>query len=657
MHYRFPSFFQWKELLIRLSRKERAILCSLVILSVGSGAYLIHTFSVDHTVEVPEYGGGLVEGVVGSPRFLNPLYAVTQDADRDLSEVIYSGLLSYDNKGNLVPDLAATYEVTQDGRSIEVSLKDKVKWHDNAPFSADDVIFTVQTIQNPSYKSPLRPNWIGVTVEKISDLRVRFTLKEPYAAFLERLTLKIIPAHIWKNVPAENFAFSDLNLKPVGTGPFRVTDMIKERSGTVREVHLKGYENYYGKRPYLSSLVFKFYSSEDALLLAAAQGNVDSFSLSTSEPLGKFQLGKTVHAFSLPRYFALFFNLASPTAGDTIAKENIREALLLGTDKERLVSEAFPQYGTAVDSVLPSAVFGIQAPLSAAYDKEKALSLLTQSGFEMRDGILVKKAGSGEKHFTSDLKKGSQGEQVKLLQECLAKDPSLYPERTVSGSFGKATEDAVIRFQEKYTQEILAPSQLTKGNGLVKAGTRAKLNEVCFPPASQEPFAIVLTTVDQPQMLKVAESLKEQWKELGIRLTVQSVPSSQIEQDVIKSRNYEVLLFGEILSIIPDPYPFWHSSQKRDPGLNLSSYENKSADRLLETARKELDPEERADSYQKLQDILLQDLPALPLYDTSFLYVAPKNVQGITERLIADPSGRFSDIENWHRETKRQWSF
>lgn len=655
MRNRFPSLYQWKELFARLSRRETALLCLFLIALFASFGYLLRTFAMEHTVAIPSYGGNLTEGVVGSPRFLNPLYAATQDADRDLTEVIYSGLLSYDEKGNLVPDLAQTYEVTQDGKNIEVSLKDKVKWHDGAPFTADDVLFTVRTIQDPSAKSPLRPNWIGVSVEKISDLRVRFTLKEPYGAFLERLTLNIIPSHIWKEVLAENFAFSDLNLKPVGTGPFKVTKVAKERSGAISAVYLRSFHDYYGKRPYLSSIAFKFFLSEDALLRAAAQGSIESFSLSNPESLGKFQIGKTVHAFTLPRYFALFFNLDAP--GDTIKKDSIRKALLLGADRERLVKEAFPGHGTAVTSLLPSSVFGIEPDISIGYDKEKAHSLLLQSGYELQGGTLVKKGGDGEKSFKSDLRKGSQGSEVRLLQECLAKDPSLYPDGTTSGVYGPATEQAVIKFQEKYAEEILAPSQLTKGNGTVKAATRAKLNEVCFPKTSQEPFSITLTTVEQPQMLKVAESLRAQWKELGIQTKVQGVPSSQIERDVIKSRNYEVLLFGEILSIIPDPYPFWHSSQKRDPGLNLSAYENKTADKLLENARRELDKEKRKISYQKLQAILAQDIPAIPLYDLDFIYVTPKTLQGIAPHMIADPSQRFSSIEYWYKNTKRQWSF
>ena len=105
MHHRFPSFYQWKELLFRLSKKDRFLLSCLLIAGAVSFAYLLNTFYIEHTKQVPTYGGSLTEGIVGFPRFLNPLYAATQDADRDLSEIIYSGLLSYDEKGTLSPTL------------------------------------------------------------------------------------------------------------------------------------------------------------------------------------------------------------------------------------------------------------------------------------------------------------------------------------------------------------------------------------------------------------------------------------------------------------------------------------------------------------------------------------------------------------------------
>ena len=130
---------------------------------------------------------------------------------------------------------------------------------------------------------------------------------------------------------------------------------------------------------------------------------------------------------------------------------------------------------------------------------------------------------------------------------------------------------------------------------------------------------------------------------------------AKLERSVIKSRNYETLLFGESLRIIPDPFPFWHSSQIQDPGLNLSTFESEAADKLLEKARKEIDKEKRAEYYEELQDILLDAAPAIFLYDINYTYLVSKQVKGVQEKVIADPSKRYSGIEDWYIKTKRAW--
>ena len=160
----------------------------------------------DKNTEInPGIGGKYTEGVVGSPRFINPLYAQVSDVDRSLVEIIFSGLMQYDNQGKITPDLAEGVEIKDDGKIYEVYLKKGLSWHDGQPISIDDVIFTVKTIQNSDYKSPLRGNYMGVEVEKINEEGVRFKLKTPYAGFIERLTFKILPKHIWENISPQTF--------------------------------------------------------------------------------------------------------------------------------------------------------------------------------------------------------------------------------------------------------------------------------------------------------------------------------------------------------------------------------------------------------------------------------------------------------------------
>ncbi len=633
---RFPSFSQWKKLPEVLSRREKLAACLAFSLFLVSFGTLVQGLYLRNTKEVPASGGILQEHIVGSPRFLNPAYADVNDADRDLVQFLFSGLLEYNEEGVLVPDLAKDYEIQEEGKVFEFNLKEDVRWHDGYPFSADDVVFTIKTIQDPKYKSPIRANWVGVEVEKVNAQTVRFSLSQPYAAFPDRLTLKIIPAHIWENINPENFALSFYNLQPIGTGPYKLEKVSQDKSGRVNEIRLERYRAYHGEGPLITSVLFTFSDKEEN-------------SVTT-----QFSKRTLTYQFPLPRYFALFFNLEASKEQAIVKEKNIREALAVAIDKNLLNEQVFKGSATVVDSPVRADLFGFQTPeQSQGKDTEKALSLFAKEGYVQKDGKLIQQQNPiGE--FRTDLQKGSQGTEVRKLQECLARDPEVYPAGDITGIFGPLTEKAVTRFQEKYKEEILIPSGLTKGTGAVKTGTRVKLNELCGVQLKEDlPLTITITTLDQSLLTNVAKFLQTQWKKLGIETVIQTYPQVELERDVIKPRNYQALLFGEILGKIPDPFPFWHSSQKKDPGLNLSSYESKEVDLLLGSIRKENDAKARATMYEGLEALLLKDVPALFLYDTPYTYEAAQEVKGIKEHIIGDPSQRFAGMKSWYIKTKR----
>src|SRR5207249_3291203 len=144
--------------------------------------------------------------------------------------------------------------------------------------TADDVVFTVSKIQDPALKSPIRANWEGVSVAKVDDHTVSFTLKSPYAPFIENLTLGILPKSLWQNVSSDEFPFSNLNTSPVGSGPYRVADTARTSSGIPSSYTLKSFNNYALGEPYISTFTLHFYQNEDALVEALKGGSVEAAS-------------------------------------------------------------------------------------------------------------------------------------------------------------------------------------------------------------------------------------------------------------------------------------------------------------------------------------------------------------------------------------------
>lgn len=652
----FLSLAGWRQFFKILNKKEQLAFLIFLILFLGSSFYLCLNFYFTNTEIQPARGGIYIEGMIGQPRFINPIYASISDVDQDLTELIFSGLYKYNSQGQIIPDLAEDEpEIKQGGRIYEVYLKENLFWQDSNPLTVDDVIFTIKTIQNSDYKSPLLANWIGVEVEKISDSGIRFILKNPYGSFLKNLTQKIIPEHIWKDIPARNFPLAIYNLKPLGSGPYKLKGFKQNKEGRIVSLDLVRNPKYAGRIPNLSQISFRFFDKEKDLLNNYQSGKIKGFSLISLVNLEKNDLKNLKqYPLSLPRYFAVFFN---PEKSKILADQNIRLALNYGINKQEILEKILEGKGRVVDSPILPEFFGFNPPSKIyQFEPETAKEILKKSGFvEKENGYRVKII---EKipafQFKTDLKKGSKGKEVEELQKCLSKDPEVYPKRQISGFFDELTRKAVIRFQEKHSKDILEPWGFKKGTGLVQKSTRNKLNELCFPQTkSSLPLKFSLTTVNQPILISVAELLKEQWSKIGVAVEIKTFDISQLEKEVMKQRDYESLLFGEVLTMMPDPFPFWHSLQKNDPGLNLAIYKNKKADKLLEEARQIIDETERRKKLEEFQNILIEDSPAVFLYNPDYLYFVSKKIKGIKGKIIVDPSKRFSEIENWYIKTRR----
>ena len=545
-----------------LSTKERYLILSLVIVAIGSIVAIPITSYYHFTKPVAANGGTIKEGIIDEPRHINPLLSQS-DADRDLVRLIYSGLLRYNEDGKLIPDLAKSYDISSDELNYTIHLRDDAKWHDGKPVTADDIIFTIRTAQNQDYGSLQRINWQGVETERVDDYVLILKLKNKYAQFLNNLTLPILPEHLWENIKPINFALSELNIKPIGSGPYKFNKLQKDALGRIRLYELEVNKDFYAGRPFIDKMQLKFYGSEDELINAHNKNEVSNLGLISPQNLKKLKYKQrmTIESILMPRYFGLFFN---QNQSKILSDKNIRLALAYGTDKEALVKKILEGNGLVIDSPILSTVLEESPNIKKyGYNKDLAIETLTKAGWDKKgeDGILMKK---------------------------------------------------------------------------------------------DERLTIKLTTSTWPELIEVANSIKTQWKELGVNLEIETLPTPDLQQ-AIKDRNYQTLLFGEIISLDPDPFTLWHSSQKRDPGLNLALYDNKVTDAILEEARKTLNPLERAKKYNDFEVLISDDIPALFLYSPYYLYGHSKDIKGFGNKVIATPADRFLNIEKWYIETKRVW--
>ncbi len=564
---KWPSRFQWEKLPSLLSKKERYFILALGILIIASLISWCISYRAIHTIAIPDYGGSYTEGIVGSPQYINPILCQTNDADQDISELIFSGLIKYDSKGNLVPDLAERYAIGDEGKIYDFFLRKDVNWHDGEPFNADDVIFTIQTIQNSDYKSPLIFNWNGVEVEKIDDYAVRFKLKNAYAPFLNNTTIGILPKHIWENIFPPEFFLTEINLKPIGTGPYKFTKFEKDKKGSIKILHLKANENYYLSNPFIKSIAFKFYVNEETLISAYNKGEVKGLNSITAQNkllLKSYKRKLNIYQLKLPRYFAVFFNQSKSKA---LSDKIVRLALNYATNKQEIVDEILNGEGILINSPIPPGVFGYTSK-TKIYDfaLEHANNLLDAAGWQKNE----------------------------------------------------------------------------------ETGIREKTLERNEEPT---PLEITLLTTKYPELESVAGILQEQWSKLGAKIEIKILGIADIQQEYIRPREYQALLFGEVLGT--DPFPFWHSSQKRYPGLNLALYHNSDVDNLLKDAHKAFDSEKRKEKYEEFQKLVVEDVPVVFLYNSFYLYPVSKKIKGIEIENISIPSKRFSGIENWYIKTKR----
>jgi len=546
------------------SLTEKTIFYIFTIIFVISGLSLLYQVNKLFLVEVPDYGGSLTEGIVGSPRFINPLLA-SSDIDKDLTSLIYSGLLKVTQSGELVPDIAENYTISNDALVYTFVLRDNIYFHDGTRLTADDVVFTIEKAQDPLLKSPRETNWSGVKVEKIDDRTVSFTLKQAYSPFIQNLTLGILPKHIWKTASIEEFPFSQFNTRPIGTGPYEISSISYTSSGLPSEYSLVSFSKYSLGKPYITKLIIKTYQKEKDIIEALKNKNIESVHSISPKVLSELEIQNDEIILSpLPRIFGLFFN---QNVAPVFINKEVRSALNIATDKQAIIDNIIGGFGQIIDSPIPKMEGSVPDILTEAERVEKAKALLEKNGWKQNDaGIFEKK--------------------------------------------------------DKKSTTVLSFS---------------------------------ISTGDAPELKETAYLLQSQWQKIGAEVEVKIFEIGDLNQNIIKPRKYDSILFGEIVGRDLDLYPFWHSSQRNTPGLNIALYTNIKVDKLLDSIRKTTDPEQQKSYLDDFNEEIQNDIPAVFTYSPYFVYIVPKKVHDVKLGTLTNPSERFSDIASWYIETNNVW--
>jgi peptide/nickel transport system substrate-binding protein len=531
----------------------------LILLGVVLLAVLLTYLAVNYVAVLrPGYGGTYVEGVVGQPGQLNPLLSGFERPDQGLCSLIFSGLTRLNSDGEVEPDLASDWEISEDGLNYTFRLRTNARWHDGTPVTADDVILTIRLLQDPEFPGPPELGaevWQRVKIEKVDRRTVRFVLPEPYAPFLDYTTVGILPSHRIAGIRAAELPKAGFNPSPMGSGPFQVEE-IEAENGTITSIVLKHFPRYFRARPYLDRIQFRFYRGAREVLDAYEAGQVQGVAevrpgdLSRASELPSLDLYSAQMAevgivlLNLDREDVAFFQ-----------EQEIRRALMLALDRQRLIDEVLESQAMIVDSpILPGTWAYNEDTPSTSHDPEQAGDLLDETGWRRGTDRAVRTKGGVQLVFT-------------------------------------------------------------------------------------------LLSSNDPRREAVADMVAEQWAEVGVEVTVETVPAAAL-REALDSRDYQAALVHLKLPGDPDPYPFWHESQI-DDGQNYSQLTHRRISEVIEQARVTPNRNARLELYGEFQRLFAQELPALPLYVPTYTYGVDESINDVQIGPLMYPSDRLRTITNW----------
>lgn len=315
-------------------------------------------------------GGEYTEATLGEVKSMNPLYATT-NSEKVLAKLMFANLTSPDISGHIGMDLAKSVTMDETGKIWTVVLRDNLQWSDGEPITADDIIYTVNLIDDDSAKTTISVDFSNVELEKVDEKTVTFTLPSAYMDFVDTLEFPLVPSHLLKDINPALVYEDGFSSNPVGSGPF-VFKALQPGSGTnnyLQMVYLSRNENYYGGKTKLASFNVRSYDSLDKIAAAVK----DSLVTATAENIDASKLKINNRTKLTNGGVFAFFNTQSPV----LKSQTLRKAIRSGVDMEK-VREGLSEMRKLDYPFLESQEEGLTYPELPEHDVEGAKELLME---------------------------------------------------------------------------------------------------------------------------------------------------------------------------------------------------------------------------------------------------------------------------------------
>jgi peptide/nickel transport system substrate-binding protein len=366
----------------------------------------------------PAYGDVFVDSSIGDASNLITMLA-TDGASHEVAGNIYNGLVKYDKDFNIVPDLAESWEIKNDGKTIIFHLRKDVLWHDGKPFTAKDVMFSYKIIIDPKTPTAYAEKYKEVKSARIiDDYTFEVNYEKPFApGLISWGGLQALPEHLLKG---KDITTTPLSRAPVGTGPYKFKSW-----KTGDRIVLEAFDKYFEGRPYISGMVFRVIPDQSTQFMELKAQNIDMMGLTPLQYIRQtdtpdFKKNYTKYKYLSDIYTYLGFNQRRPPFND----KKVRQAIAYAIDKNEIIKGVLMGLGMeATGPYKPGTVWYNANVKKYPYDPAKAMQLLKEAGFadSNADGIVEKNGKPFEITIITNQGNSLREKTAQIIQQRLGK--------------------------------------------------------------------------------------------------------------------------------------------------------------------------------------------------------------------------------------------